>query len=226
VIVAIDGPAGSGKSTTARELARRLGFLHLDSGAFYRALTVALLAHGVDESEWERLGPDELERLEIHARRADAGLLLFLGDRPVQEELRSADVNARVSHLARIPAVRAWLLQRLRDVAARQDVVSDGRDVGTVVFPEAELKVFLVADPEVRARRRLRERDVDDPDRETLLAEIRRLMERDRLDSERDVAPLRAADDSVKVDTTALTFDEQIAAIMELVRARSPVGTP
>jgi CMP/dCMP kinase len=226
VIVAIDGPAGSGKSTTARELARRLGFLHLDSGAFYRALTVALLAHGVDESEWERLGPDELERLDIHARRADAGLLLFLGDRPVQEELRSADVNARVSHLARIPAVRAWLLQRLRDLAARQDVVSDGRDVGTVVFPEAELKVFLVADPEVRARRRLRERDVDDPDRETLLAEIRRLMERDRLDSERDVAPLRAADDSVKVDTTALTFDEQIAAIMELVRARSPVGTP
>jgi CMP/dCMP kinase len=226
VIVAIDGPAGSGKSTTARELARRLGFLHLDSGAFYRALTVALLAHGVDESEWERLGPDELERLEIHARRADAGLLLFLGDRPVQEELRSADVNARVSHLARIPAVRAWLLQRLRDLAARQDVVSDGRDVGTVIFPEAELKVFLVADPEVRARRRLRERDVDDPDRETLLAEIRRLMERDRLDSERDVAPLRAADDSVKVDTTALTFDEQIAAIMELVRARSPVGTP
>jgi CMP/dCMP kinase len=226
VIVAIDGPAGSGKSTTARELARRLGFLHLDSGAFYRALTVALLAHGVDESEWERLGPDELERLDIHARRADAGLLLFLGDRPVQEELRSADVNARVSHLARIPAVRAWLLQRLRDLAARQDVVSDGRDVGTVIFPEAELKVFLVADPEVRARRRLRERDVDDPDRETLLAEIRRLMERDRLDSERDVAPLRAADDSVKVDTTALTFDEQIAAIMELVRARSPVGTP
>jgi CMP/dCMP kinase len=221
VIVAIDGPAGSGKSTTASELARRLEYLHVDSGAFYRALTLALLADGMPESSWDRLRPQDLDRFGIEARRTDTGLHFFLGDRPVHDELRSAEVNAHVSHVARIPAVRTWLLKRLRDLSAREDVVSDGRDVGTVVFPDAELKVFLVADPEVRARRRLREHGVEDPDRETLMAEIRRLTERDRLDTQRQVAPLRAAEDAVKVDTTALTFEEQIAAILELVRARA-----
>lgn len=221
MIVAIDGPAGSGKSSTASELARRLDFLHVDSGAFYRALTLALLADDVPEERWDGLAVDDLDRFGVRARRADTGLEIFLGERPVSDELRSAEVNARVSHVARIPAVRTWLLQRLRDLADREDVVSDGRDVGTVVFPDAELKVFLVADPEVRARRRLRERGIDHPDRDALLAEIRRLTERDRLDSERDVAPLRAADDAVQVDTTALTFDEQIGAILELVRARA-----
>jgi CMP/dCMP kinase len=226
VIVAIDGPAGSGKSTTAAELARRLDFLHVDSGAFYRALTLALLTDQVPASHWDRLQAEDLDRFGVHARRADTGLRIYLGERPVHDELRSADVNAHVSRLAMIPAVRTWLLHRLRDLAAREDVVSDGRDVGTVVFPEAELKVFLVADPEVRARRRLLERGVSDPDLDTLRAEIHRLTERDRIDSERDVAPLRPADDAVKVDTTALTFDEQIAAILELVRARTEGAGP
>jgi CMP/dCMP kinase len=221
VIIAIDGPAGSGKSTTAHQLARRLGFLHVDSGAFYRALTLALLADDVPEDAWTGLRPEDLDRFDIQARRADADLRLFVAQRPVQDELRSADINAHVSYVARIPAVRTWLLQRLRDLADREDVVADGRDIGTVVFPDAHVKVFLVADPEVRARRRLRERGIESPDRDTLLAEIHRLRERDRLDSEREVAPLRAAEDAVQVDTTALTFDEQIAAIVELVRARA-----
>lgn len=224
MIVAIDGPAGSGKSTTAREVARRLDFLHVDSGAFYRALTLALLADGVPEDAWTALGPDELERFGVGADRAEGGLRLTLGGEPVGAEIRSPSVNARVSHVARIPAVRTWLLQRLHDLARLDDVVVDGRDIGTVVFPDAELKIFLVADPEVRARRRLREQGVDDPDRDTLLAEIARLRERDRLDSQRDVAPLRPAHDAVNVDTTALTFDEQVAAILELVRARQPAS--
>lgn len=222
MIVAIDGPAGSGKSTTAREVARRLDFLHVDSGAFYRALTLALLADGVPEDTWDGLGPEDLDRFGVRGERAHAGLRLTLGGEPLGDELRSPSVNAHVSHVARIPAVRHWLLHRLRDLASVEDVVVDGRDIGTVVFPDAELKIFLVADPEVRARRRLREQGVDDPDRDTLLAEIGRLKERDRLDSEREVAPLRAADDAVKVDTTALTFDEQVAAILELARARGP----
>jgi CMP/dCMP kinase len=222
VIIAIDGPAGSGKSTTAREVARRLGFLHVDSGAFYRALTLALLADGVPEASWDGLELHDLDRFGIRASRGDhSGLRLAIGDRVVDQELRGQDVNDRVSHVARIPAIRTWLLQRLRDLAAREDVVAEGRDIGTVVFPDAELKVFLTADPEVRARRRLAERQVQEPDRDTLLIEVRRLMERDRLDSERDIAPLRAADDAIKVDTTALTFDEQIEAILQLARAHA-----
>jgi CMP/dCMP kinase len=220
VIVAIDGPAGSGKSTTAREVARRLGFLHIDSGAFYRALTAALLAEGVPEEQWEGLEETDLERFDIRGVRREDGLAVTIGGEPASDELRSDEVNRHVSHVARIPAIRNWLRQRLQDLAAREDVVADGRDMGTVVFPDADLKIFLVADPEVRARRRLLERGTDDPDRDTLLAEVRRLMERDRMDSEREVAPLRRADDAVRVDTTALTFHEQIEAILELARAR------
>lgn len=220
MIVAIDGPAGSGKSTTAREVAARLAYLHIDSGAFYRALTVALIAAGLPESSWHGLEQDELERLRVDGERENGGLRLTIGGEPVHDELRSDTVNAHVSTVATIPAVRSWLLRRLRDLAEREDLVVDGRDIGTVVFPQAELKVFLVADPEVRARRRLRERDVREPDRDTLLAEIARLTTRDRRDSEREIAPLRSAEDAVKVDTTALTFDEQIEAIIELARAR------
>jgi CMP/dCMP kinase len=222
VIVAIDGPAGSGKSTTAREVARRLGFLHMDSGAYYRALTYALLADGVPEDAWDGLRPQDLDRFDIEGRHGDDGLVITLAGHELRDELRSADVNSHVSHVARIPAVRAWLLQRLRDLAGHEDVVADGRDIGTVVFPDAHLKVYLVADPEVRARRRLLERDISDPDTDTLRGEVDRLTQRDRADSERDVAPLRPADDAVKVDTTALTFDEQVEAIIQLARAREP----
>ena len=220
MIVAIDGPAGSGKSSTAREVARRLEYLHVDSGAFYRALTHALLAGGVPESEWDGLGADALDRLRVRGEPGSERVRIRVGDEVVEEALRSAEVNAHVSHVARIPAVRDWLLGRLRDLAGRADVVVDGRDIGTVVFPDAPVKIFLVADPEVRARRRLAQHGMPDPDRETLLAEIERLKARDRIDSERTTAPLRRADDAVPVDTTALTFEEQVAAILELVRGR------
>lgn len=221
MIVAIDGPAGSGKSTTAREVAGRLGFLHVDSGAFYRALTYALLAAGTPPTTWDRLSPDDLDRLDVRGEPGENGLRMTVGADTVGAELRTPDVNAHVSHVARVPAVRSWLLGRLRELAGTADVVVDGRDIGTVVFPDAAVKVFLVADPEVRARRRLGEQGIHDPDPDTLLAEIERLRERDRKDSEREVAPLRAADDAVHVDTTSLRLGEQVDAILELVRGRS-----
>ena len=220
MIIAIDGPAGSGKSTTAREVAGRLDFLHVDSGAFYRGLTYALMADGVPEATWDGLTAEDLDRLRVTGERGDGGLRMRVGGSVVRDELRTPEVNARVSHVARIPAVRTWLLGRIRELAGGEDVVVDGRDIGTVVFPDAPLKIFLVADPEVRARRRLRERGDDDPGRETLLSEIERLTSRDRQDAGRDVAPLLAADDAVRVDTTALTFEEQVEAILQLATAR------
>ncbi len=219
--VAIDGPAGSGKSTTAREVARRLDFLHVDSGAFYRALTYALQAAGVSEESWDGLTSEDLDGLEVRGERGESGVRLRVGNEVVDRELRTPEVNAHVSHVARIPAVRSWLLGRLRALAENDDVVADGRDIGTVVFPDAALKVFLVADPEVRARRRLRDHDATVADREALLAEIGRLRNRDRADSERATAPLRPAEDAVHVDTTALSFEEQVVAILELVKGRT-----
>jgi cytidylate kinase len=219
MIIAIDGPAGSGKSTTAREVARRLGFRHLDSGAFYRALTYAALRRGVPVETWDDLSPEELDAFEIRAEPADSGFRMLVDGTDVTDEIRSPEVNAHVSRMARVPAVRDWLLGRLREAARGVDLVADGRDIGTVVFPDAELKIYLFADPVVRARRRLAQYGVPDPDPVTLAAEVERLKERDRMDSEREVAPLRMAEDAVPVDTTSLTFDEQVERIVRLARS-------
>jgi cytidylate kinase len=224
MIIAIDGPAGSGKSSTARAVARRLGFRHLDSGAFYRALTYAALEDRLPPEEWATLTAAELNGFGISARPADEGFHLFRADRDITAELRRQEVNAHVSEMARVPAVRDWLLQHLRNAAQGSDVVVDGRDIGTVVFPEAELKVFLVADPEIRARRRLAEYDLADPEPAELAAEVERLLQRDRIDSERAVAPLREATDAVRVDTSDLDFEEQVARIVDLAAARRARG--
>lgn len=217
MIVAIDGPAGSGKSTTAREVARRLGFRHLDSGAFYRALTLGALRDGIAIERWPDLTPDDLDALGVRAVAAEGSFRMTLRDQPVDAEIRAPEINAHVSAMARIPAVRTWLLARLRAAAEDVDLVSEGRDVGTVVFPHAEVKIFLVAEPATRARRRLLEIGVAEPSAEDLAAEAERLLRRDRIDTERDVAPLRKAADAVEIDTSGLSFDEQVERIVELV---------
>ena len=219
MIVAIDGPAGSGKSSTAKEVARRLGFRHLDSGAFYRALTRAALDAGLPPDSWDDLDGAALDRLAVSSRPGPDGFRLFAGERDVTDAIRGEDVTRHVSRIARIGAVREWLLGRLRDAGA-VDLVADGRDMGTVVFPHADVKVFLVADPRERARRRLAERGVHGPDEATLALEVGRLLDRDRQDMERPVAPLRKAEDAVELDTTGLTFEGQVARIVELVERR------
>lgn len=224
MIVAIDGPAGSGKSSTARAVARKLGFRHLDSGAFYRAITHAAIRRGIDVSEWEQLDAAALNDLDVRVRADPSGFAFFVGDNPVTDELRSPEVNARVSRMAAVPAVRGWLMDQLRAAAHAGDLVADGRDIGTVVFPNADLKVFLIARSETRARRRLAETGIDTPSEVEVRNEVDRLGQRDRLDSERAVAPLRQAEDAVVLDTTDLTFEEQVERIVELVKHRMASG--
>jgi CMP/dCMP kinase len=221
MIIAIDGPAGSGKSSTARAVAERLGFRHLDSGAFYRALTYAALHQQIPVGEWRGLTTAQLDEFGVSARPGSRGFTMYVGRTDVSAEIRAPEVNAHVSAMAAVPAVRDWLLETLRDTARGTDLVADGRDIGTVVFPDAELKVFLVADPRERARRRLLQMKLE-VDATAIDEEVARIEARDRSDSERDVAPLRQAEDAVSLDTTGLAFDEQVARIVDWARSGQP----
>lgn len=226
-VVAIDGPSASGKSTTARAVAEALGFAHLDSGSLYRGVTVVALREGFRRG---LTGPDALAALspETILRAAeDRGLMLqpdgtgfaaYLEGEPAEEALRSVEVTAHVSTIAAIPVVREWVNSRLRAmVRAGQDVVVDGRDIGTVVFPDADLKIFLTASAATRAGRRISQRG-QRIDPEYLDAETQALAARDRADSTRQVAPLRPAEDAIHLDTTTLDFEEQVRFIVDRAR--------
>jgi len=226
-VVAIDGPAASGKSSTAALVAEQLGWAHLDSGALYRALTLAAL----DNLGHEGRGTGEgwsAQRIVGLAEDLPVRLVLVGGSfRPevagvdVEEAIRTERVTRHVSQIAAIPEVRGWVNARQREAAADHPsgVVVDGRDIGTVVFPDAPLKVFLTATPDERARRRLSQwgRAVADDD---VRRESRALAARDEADSTRPVAPLKAAADAVLLDSTALTLEEQVRQVVELARRR------
>jgi cytidylate kinase len=220
IIIALDGPAGSGKSSTARAVAERLGYRHLDSGAFYRAITYAALRAGIDPERWPSLSPGELDRLNVHGHAVGRGYSLTVDGADVGVEIRSPEVNGHVSRMAAVPAVREWLMDALREAGASGGLVADGRDIGTVVFPDAELKAYLVCEPAERARRRLREQGGDDVADENVVAEAARLTARDEIDSTRAVAPLSQAGDAVLIDTTRLEFAEQVEAVVRLARER------
>ena len=217
-VVTLDGPAGSGKSTTAREVARRLGYRHLDSGALYRALTYGLLQGGVPAEEWARLGEDDLRALDVRMLPGPGGFQVQVAGREVGEELRSPDVTKHTSRLSALPAVRACLLDLQREAGARGALVADGRDMGTVVFPDAEVKVYLVAGLEERARRRLLQRGGTPPRESAIAHEAGVIAERDRRDSSRELSPLRRPDDAQLIDTTGMDFDDQVDAVVALVR--------
>lgn len=217
-LVTLDGPAGVGKSTTARAVAAALGYRYLDSGALYRAVTHGLLESGVARESWDELDAEALAGLGIEVVPGDRTLEIRRRGRPLVQELRTPEVTALVPAVARIPAVRGWLLGAQRAAAADGKLVADGRDMGTVVFPQAWAKVFLEADVRERARRRLGDHGVTSPTGPEIEAEVRRLAERDRQDREREVAPLRIAEGALTVDTTALTFDEQVDRIVSYAR--------
>jgi len=218
-VIAIDGPAGSGKSTTAKLVARKLGFVYLDTGALYRAITVLALERDIAVDN----GP-ELARL---AREAGLRVLrngpeqrVMAGNDDLTPRLRSSEVDAAVSPVSAVPEVRAAMLDLQRAQRTPPGLVAEGRDLGTVVFPDADLKIYLVADLPVRAYRRALERKVRG-ERFDTDAEREALARRDQYDSTRKVAPLSRPDDAVDVDTSKLTIDEQVDRVIELFRERS-----
>lgn len=217
-IVTLDGPAGSGKSTTAREVARRLGFRHLDSGALYRALTLALLEGGIPEGQWDELDEQTMRALDVTVTPRGTRLEVSVGGRVVTDALRSEAVTSRVAYLASLPAARACLLNLQRAAGAQGRLVADGRDMGSVVFPHADVKVYLVADLGERARRRLKEGGLAEPSEDDVVEQSGVIAERDRHDSEREHSPLRKPEDAELIDTTRLSFEEQVEAIIGLVQ--------
>jgi len=218
ISIAIDGPAAAGKSTVAKVLAKKLSYLYIDTGAMYRALTYRALQAGIDVNDEEKL-IQLLRDTYIELKPSNGGQLVFLNGVDVTNIVRQSEVTNNVSIVAKHRLVREEMVKRQRSLAQNGGVVMDGRDIGTHVLPEAEVKVFLKASVEERAKRRHEENILRgfDSDIEKLKEEIAR---RDKLDSEREVAPLRKADDAVEIDTTSLSIDEVVNRIMEIVDER------
>ena len=216
--LAIDGPAGSGKSTTARLCAERLGFRHLDTGAMYRALTLKALRTGTIIANPRPLFA-LLQRTSVTVAWDRRGMRTFLDGKDVSQEIRSPEVSALVSEVSAISTVRRRLVVEQRRVAAGQAVVCEGRDIGSVVFPDADLKIFIECDAAERARRRqleLAEQGV----RTGRMAVLANLAKRDRIDSGREVSPLRRMPDAVLIDTTHLTIEEQVDIVCDIAHRR------
>jgi cytidylate kinase len=215
MIVAIDGPAASGKSSTASWVASRLGYRHVDSGALYRAVTLLAVREGGEASGWTEPQVRALAA-RVQLRAVAGGFEPTIDGSPATEEIRGTDVTRHVSRVAQMGLVRAWVNERVRETAVEHDVVVDGRDIGTVVFPDAPLKVFLVADPWERARRRLQQRLERRPTDDEIAEETERLVLRDSKDATQTVQ----AKDAVLIDTTYLTQAEQVDRIAALARAQ------
>jgi len=213
LVIAIDGPAGSGKSTTARLVADHLGLLHIDTGAMYRAVTVKVLEKGVspeDAAAITRL----MDSTNVELRKSGSELRVFLDGKDVTERIRDSDVTRSVSAVSKIRKVREAMVQRQRALSERQGGVLEGRDIGTVVFPNADLKIFLVASLDARAKRRqdeLTKRGTEST-LETLTKEI---VQRDNLDSNRKESPLKRALDAIELDTSRLTIEEQVDFVVQ-----------
>ena len=216
-VIAIDGPAGAGKSTLAAHLARRFGFLNLETGAMYRALALKAIENDLPFDD-EGVLTDLAERTRLALEPEAEGNRVFLDGVDVSRRVREADVTEAASKISVHPALRAWMVKQQRRMGERGGVVMEGRDIGTAVFPDAEVKIFLDAAPEVRGSRRYRQRA---PERAKVTEEavLREMRERDERDRNRSESPLRPAGDAVALDSTAMTLEEVLVAAEEIVRA-------
>lgn len=218
ISVAIDGPSGAGKSTIARAVAKELGFLYIDTGALYRSIGFFVLESGKDPRRREDV-EGCLPGIQLELRHVDGIQRVFLNGEDVSEKIRTPAVSMAASQVSAVPEVRAFLLELQRSMARENNVIMDGRDIGTVVLPDAGLKIFLTAAPEDRARRRFEELTTRG---ETVTYEevLRDVIQRDYNDTHRDISPLRQAADAVLADTTGFPLEKSVALIRSLVEER------
>lgn len=219
ISIAIDGPSGAGKSTLARKAAVTLGYLYVDTGAIYRTVALSAVRRGIDPADATQLVPT-LNELDIKLMYGEDGLQhMYLNGEDVSQDIRVHEISQHASTVSAIPEVRAFLLDLQRDLARKNNVIMDGRDIGTVVLPDADVKIFLTASPESRAQRRhleLQQRG-QQTDFDTVLRDI---IKRDEQDTNRPIAPLRQAEDAVLVDTTHLNLEQSLQAILNVIKEK------
>lgn len=216
--VAIDGPAGAGKSTVARAAAQKLGYIYVDTGALYRAVGVYCLRNSIVTTDVDGVGAI-LKDITVELKFIDGVQHVFLNGDDVSTEIRLPEASMAASNVSAIPSVRAFLFDLQRDIAAKNNCLMDGRDIGTVVLPNAQVKIFLTADPEERAMRRYKEL-VEKGSNVTFEEVLEDLKVRDYNDSHREIAPLKPAEDSVIVNTTGMTLEESINTIVKTVEGK------
>ena len=214
VIIAIDGQASTGKSTQAKKIADHLGFNYRDSGAYYRAITLYLLNSNVNHNL--KISQEILNKIIIKQDYSEGNFRIFLNDDNVTNKIRGHKVSLSVSNYAKKPEIRKFVFDQLRNSAESNSIVVDGRDIGTVVFPDADFKFFLIAEPRIRAERRHKQIDDDSVKVDIIEEEIKI---RDKTDSTREIAPLRKADDAFKIDVSDLTIDEVFNKILQKIKS-------
>lgn len=217
--IAIDGPAGAGKSTVAKGVAAKLGYIYVDTGALYRAVGVYALRQGVDTKDGDGVSA-LLPEINVELKFIDGVQHVFLNGEDVSVEIRTPDASMAASNVSAIPSVRSFLFDLQRNIASKNDCIMDGRDIGTVVLPNAQVKIFLTADPEERAMRRYKELIVKDPDvkYDDVLADLK---VRDYQDSHREIAPLKPAEDSVVYNTTGNSLEESVEKVINIIKEKT-----
>ncbi len=217
--IALDGPSGAGKSTIAKAVAEKLGLLYLDTGAMYRTCGLACSRAGLTMKDQEEIIA-LVGRIEIDIRFVEGEQHIYLDGEDVSEAIRSPEISIWASDVSAIPEVRVRMTEMQREIASRQPLIMDGRDIGTYVLPDADVKIFLTAKPEVRAERRFEQLEAKHPGEVTYAEVLRDIMYRDKQDSGREFAPLKQAEDAIVLDTSDQTVEETVAQVLAIVRRK------